>query len=466
MNISQINIYSNKNTPSFGLSAKISEKAANNGIKAAKAAVAAGFSMIGAVAGKNLINDSFEKNNVNERSVNIDNAELYIDNDGHLTKTKSNERANGYYILSESKKSLIFKLPNGTLMSPDGVSEKPALAIDVLKDEIKKVHNENFSAETEIKKLDKYIEDTSAYTDKKGADLKQIWKELKSYEEMLKNFNPATIDEKTLRATCDMTVGMRTYYKGQERCAEITFDNQKVFNLLFRTLISDGILDKEIECKPFSSEESSPKENCSEIDVLRNNDTDSLLGILEQEKSTLAKNKKELENKKLKAAETETTCSKYLSECCKITNNKRIACLEQEKHMRHKLNKKIQKCKIDATQDLNNIRMKSTRFEDTLFETVGTYEDAFENYKKGIRVSFEEAIDFREKRDDLIEGMVYDLLELPDYKNSIRMEIDKAYEDRVHVGSIPYITRAEEEDRVRRIDLHIERLQNLLKTVH
>ena len=97
---------------------------------------------------------------------------------------------------------------------------------------------------------------------------------------------------------------------------------------------------------------------------------------------------------------------------------------------------------------------------------VPEYEDAFENYKKGIRVSFEEAIDFREKRDDLIEGMVYDLLELPDYKNSIRMEIDKAYEDRVHVGSIPYITRAEEEDRVRRIDLHIERLQNLLKTVH
>ena len=465
MNVSQINIYSNHNTPSFGLSEKISKKAANNGIKAVKAAVAAGVSIIGATAGKNLINDSFEKNNVSERSVNIDDAELYIDNDGYLTKTKSNERVNGYYILSESN-SLIFKLPNGTLMSPDGVSEKPALAIDVLKDEIKKVHNENFSAETEIKKLDKYIEDTSAYTDKKGADLKQIWKELKSYEEMLKNFNPTTIDEKTLRTICDRTVGMRTYYKGQERCAEITFDNQKVFNLLFRALISDGILDKEIKCKPFSSEESSPKENCSDIDALRNNDTDSLLGILEQERSTLAKNKKELENKKLKAAETETTCSKYLSECCKITNNERIACLEQEKHMRHKLNKRIQKCKIDATHDLNNIRMKSTQFEDTLFETVGTYEDAFESYKKGVRVSFEEAVDFREKRDALTEGMIHDLIELPDYKNSLRMEIDKAYEDRVHVGSIPYITRAEEEDRVRRIDLHIERLQNLLKTVH
>ena len=306
MNISPINIYSNYNTPSFGVSLKITTNKKVTAKDAAKVLTVPATICLALVTGK-----SGKTANSQDRSVQIYDNEYFIDQDGHLTQTPANERSDGYYILSKDNKTPIYKLPSGKLMTQQGASVEPAMAVDVLKDEIRKVDKENHTTEEQIENLDSAIKAKKADTNTKVADLRSKTESLTEYHKKLKaNYSSlTTISKENLRPICDKFFEITTYTDSWQITSYLVkFDEEKVGKELCRSLASEQAISllesnerptKLLDIKELAaSQEKKSMGVGTQLDEVT--DVNSLLDTLSKKGKTLAKNKTKLSAKEKK----------------------------------------------------------------------------------------------------------------------------------------------------------------------
>lgn len=361
MKIMKINICSNYNTPSFGVSLKKpqTKNVVANDI-AKKALVVSATTCLALVTGKANKND-----NRQDKPVKIGNDELYIDSDGHLTQTPPNERTDGYYILGKDGTS-IYKTPNGKLMIPKDVKAEPKMAVDVLKADIMNADTENLSVEAEIESLDKYIGDIKKYTEEEDSSLQQKLQILDSHIDILRE-RSSLLEQISdddfykiclANATHTQDWYFRGYYKNYLKFSYIGIHKQ-----IFRTQDLNEILDKEAVFKPFERPNISSEKNNSQIDnsLDSNSDIASLLGILEQKRSTLSANKNKLKNKRNETTKTETACSEKLKNYCKKINDKRkwwLSIEEDTKYYPDIFNKKCENAHYKANVAWDNLYYK------------------------------------------------------------------------------------------------------------
>ena len=313
MNILPINIYSNNTTPSFGASAKTTVAVARKGGKAVQTAVTAsiGAASAAAATGQVLVN----KGSIKENPVIIGNEEFYIDKDGHLTKTAPQERKKGYYIVGKDDNSMIFKLPDGTLISADGTKPEPAMAIDVLKAEITSIQEKNLAVETKINQIDSYIEYRNNKVD-------SLVKELKSYYEFVKNENGEVdkyvdkIDKKSIQKIVDENISVSS----MAVCVTGYVYDDLQYDLLRCSLSKDAVdfiktKGKEYNCLSFENyikeSDVNPPENNNKS-VPKNANAGTLLKRLDNEQQQLAKNEALLKSKEEMLQTTKEECGEKL----------------------------------------------------------------------------------------------------------------------------------------------------------
>ena len=363
-------------------------------------------------------------NAVQDRSFMIGNDELYIDSDGHLTQTPPNERADGYYVLSKDG-TTIYKTPNGRLITPNGVTAEPQMAVDVLKDEIRKVDKENHTTEEQIENLDSAIKAQKADTNTKVADLRSKTESLTEYHKKLKaNYSSlTTISKENLRPICDKFFEITTYTDSWQITYDLVkFDEEKVGKELCRSLASEqatSLLD--IDEKPIEllninelAESEGKSDTCIGTRLDKVTDVNSLLDTLSEKRGLLAKNKKLLGVKKKETRTTDKFCDDSIDSALTKYNEAKADCLDYEKNIQRSISKTIKDCQEDAQHDyvwlIGYERFKDFTWEEKLYirdasnynmatgrmssveenhcsdeECQGYSERAEEKYKKGAR---------------------------------------------------------------------------------
>ena len=420
MNISPINIYSNYNTPSFGVSLKITTNKKVTAKDAAKVLTVPATICLALVTGK-----SGKTANSQDRSVQIYDNEYFIDQDGHLTQTPANERSDGYYILSKDNKTPIYKLPSGKLMTQQGASVEPAMAVDVLKDEIRKVDKENHTTEEQIENLDSAIKAKKADTNTKVADLRSKTESLTEYHKKLKaNYSSlTTISKENLRPICDKFFEITTYTDSWQITSYLVkFDEEKVGKELCRSLASEQAISllesnerptKLLDIKELAaSQEKKSMGVGTQLDEVT--DVNSLLDTLSKKGKTLAKNKTKLSAKEKKVSDTEESCNNSFNSALTKYNEAKADCLDYEENIQWSISETIEDCQDDAQHDyvwlIGYERFKDFTWEEKLYirdagnynmatwrmrsvvdnhcsgeECQGYRERAEEKYKKGAR---------------------------------------------------------------------------------
>ncbi len=377
MNISPVNIYSNYNTPSFGVSLKITTNKKVTAKDAAKVLTVPATICLALVTGK-----SGKTANSQDRSVQIYDNEYFIDQDGHLTQTPANERSDGYYILSKDNKTPIYKLPSGKLMTQQGASVEPAMAVDVLKDEIRKVDKENHTTEEQIENLDSAIKAKKADTDEKVAVLESKTQSLTEYLNKLKeNYSSLKkISKENLRPICDMFFEVVDYKDSWGNPTfRVDFDKEKITKELCRSLASEQAISlleanerptKLLDIKELAaSQEKKSMGVGTQLDDI--NDINSLLDTLSEKVKILATNKTKLSAKEKEVSDTEESFNNSFNSALTQYNNVRNNCLNRERNIRNSIRETIEECQTDAQHDyvwlVEYERFKAFTWEEKLY---------------------------------------------------------------------------------------------------
>lgn len=375
MNISPINIYSNYNTPGFGVSLKTVPNKKVTAKDAAKVLAVPATICMAVITGK-----SGKNGNMQDKSVKIGNNELYIDSDGHLTQVPPNERSEGYYILSKDNKTPIYKLPSGKLMSPQDAVAEPVMAVDVLKDEIIKTDNENIYVEAQIKNWETAIKDKIKDTDEKVADINAKTRSLEEYLSNLEKNSSSlkNISEKDLRIFFDKNVEFwekpadSFYHHRSGVCVKQKEDGIALCRSLTSEIVASLLY------KPITAEITDTKgfmqvtENKTEINKTFDEitDIDSLLAILQEKRNILAKNQSQLKITEEKVQNTDKSCDERVNLALEEVKATRKNCLAYEKSIRnsHIFSETYKTVSDQAQKDFENLRtwviMRSFRSSD------------------------------------------------------------------------------------------------------
>ena len=202
MNISPINIYSNYNTPSFGVSLKT--KTLPNKIvtakNAAKLVTVPATICLALATGK-----ANKEDNSKDKPVKIGNDELYIDSDGYLTREPENMRSqDGYYILDNQGKSTILKLPNGFLVPPKASKVlKPMNAEIFIQKELKNLQSQLRFLNRQIPDVQNEIVNITTKTNSMIDELDKKSARLDTYYRKLKGARPGEFTQNDLEKNFD-----------------------------------------------------------------------------------------------------------------------------------------------------------------------------------------------------------------------------------------------------------------------
>ena len=328
-----INICSNYNTPSFGVSLKKlpTKKVVANDV-AKKALVVPATICLALATGKANKND-----NSQDKPVKIGNDELYIDSDGHLTQTPAKERSDGYYVLAKNG-TAIYKTSSGKLTTPNGVKAEPKMAVDALKAEIMNADTENLKIEAEIDSFEKYIKEIQDYQNEKGEELRKRYNMLKKYHQDLAPLTHCSeipmdlycTSTQYYRAHCYSNNGT-SFFDTDFRCA------------LRKYLKCDNTIFYEMSQNHKKIERPAPKENKSnpEISTQLGSDISSLLDILEQKRNTLSENKDKLRTKHTEAEQTEVEYNNFYRECNSLVNQEIKSCEDREWKVKENLEREL-----------------------------------------------------------------------------------------------------------------------------
>ena len=205
MNISPINIYSNYNTPSFGVSLKT--KTLPNKIvtakNAAKLVTVPATICLALATGK-----ANKEDNSKDKPVKIGNDELYIDSDGYLTREPENMRSqDGYYILDNQGKSTILKLPNGFLVPPKASKVlKPMNAEIFIQKELKDLQSQLRFLNRQIPDVQNEIVNITTKTNSMIDELDKKSARLDTYYRKLKGAKPREFTQNDLEKNLDKFV--------------------------------------------------------------------------------------------------------------------------------------------------------------------------------------------------------------------------------------------------------------------
>lgn len=371
---------------------------------------------------------SGKTNNFWDKSFNIDNNKLYIDSDGYLTNTPANNRADGYYVLGKDE-SVIFKTPNGKLITTSSGSAEPKIAVDVLKDEIRNTDNENIAAETEIENLIALKEKKIADTNEKVADLESKTQRLNDYyNELIANHSVITnISEEKLRPICDKDA---EFLKNN-----IFFDREKAGKKACRSYSNgevSSLLDNEVNIETIDvnkgAKPTNKKNNDRDSLLDETNDIDSLLNTLQEKRKVLAENQKKLKV----LQDTFKSCDERLNSSISEFNEARTKCLDSEKSIMQddKFKETFHECQRQAQKDykwLNEYEMSR--------DFTGSEIARIHNCSNYASATWEISDAFDNHVDDL-DRRHYTSMTIYDYKQGLRpkkgKEVGRFIYDRVY----------------------------------